>query len=116
VLGGLFRSTKALEGGVRPADAFKGYKHKPYVIAGKTFLIPYKEESPIRNFMWWLAACAALAIMLYGGAWLWSHWIGMWAKYLVVVGFVGWEVVCFLFVGGAVVYTILDRFFGAKNK
>jgi hypothetical protein len=100
---------------VKPADAFKGFKRRSRMIAGKQFLVPFEDETPLKAFAQWLAACVALAIMLFSGVWLWRRWVATWVKYLVVAGFLGWEVLCFIFVVGAVAYVVLDQYFGKRR-
>ena len=100
---------------VRPADAFKGSKRKTVLIAGKEVTVPFQVENPLRAFVNWLAGCVALTIILLGGVWLWRHWVARWVKNLVMASFVGWEVLCFLFVGGAVAYEVLDHYFGKRK-
>jgi hypothetical protein len=103
------------DGVMRPADAFKSFKLKSYLIAGKQIIVPFKEERPIRAFTNWLAGSIVFTIMLFGGAWLWRYWVARWMKHLIMAGFLGWEMLCFVFVGGALAYTILDHYFGKQR-
>ena|SRR5713101_7127874 len=100
---------------MRPADAFKGFKRRSYLIAGKQIIVPFKDERPVKAFTDWLVGCIAFTIIVFGGAWLWHHWVARWMKYLIMAGFLGWEVLCFVFVGGALAYTILDHYFGKQR-